>query len=96
MRALDGAPPGSEQSVVSAVALDDLVALLAEIDDREGTHGTWEFGGQAMSVTDLRRVDWGDGPAVPFGPWMYEMLASGLVAGGSAEREFGVVARPLA
>jgi hypothetical protein len=96
MRALDGSPPGSEQSVVSAVALDDLVALLAEIDDREGTHGTWEFGGQAMSVSDLRLVDWGDGPAVPFGPWMHEILASGLVAGGSAESEFGVVARPLA
>lgn len=97
MRALDGAlPPGSEESLVSAVALDDLVALLAEIDDREGTHGAWDFGGRALPLIDLRRIDWGDGPAVPFGPWMHEMLASGLVVGTSAEKEFGVVARSLA
>ena len=95
MRALDGALPGPEQPVISVVTRDDLVALLAEIDDREDTHGTWDFGGQALTLGDLRRVGWGDGPAVPFGPWMREILASGLVAGGSAESEFGVVARPL-
>ena len=97
MRALDGAlPAGSERAVVSAVALEDLVALLAEIDDREDTHGTWDFGGQVLALSDLCRVDWGDGPAVPFGSWMHEVLTAGFVAGGSAETEFGVVARPLA
>ena len=96
MRALDSAlPPALEGAVVSAVALDDLVSLLAEVDDREDTHGTWDFGGQAVALTDLRSLDWGAGPPVPFGPWMQQVLASDLVAGASAESEFGIPARPL-
>lgn len=88
-------PPDLEGSVVSAVALDDLVALLAEVDDREDTHGTWDFGGQATPLADLVRLDWGTGPPVAFGPWMHQMLASDLLAGASAEKEFGINARSL-
>jgi hypothetical protein len=96
MRSLGAAlPPDLEGSVVSAVALDDLVALLAEVDDREDTHGTWDFGGQAVPLADLVRLDWGAGPPVAFGPWMHEVLASDLLAGTSAEKDFGVTAQPL-
>jgi hypothetical protein len=96
MRAFeDTLPPALEGSVVSVVALDDLVSLLAEVDDREDTHGTWEFGGQIAPLADLRRLDWGTGPPVPLGPWMQDLLASDLVAGASAEKEFGISARPV-
>ena len=96
MRALAATlPPDLEGSVVSAVALDDLVTLLAEVDDREDTHGTWDFGGQATPLADLVRLDWGSGPAVPLGPWMHQILTTDLLAGTSAEKEFGITARPL-
>jgi hypothetical protein len=97
MRALAGGPATpSADRLVSAVALDDLVPLIAEVDDREDTHGTWDFGGKAVPLGDLLTLDWGSGPAVPFGPWMEGILASGPATGVSAEDEFGVVARPLA
>jgi hypothetical protein len=96
MRALAQGPPPPGGGHLSVVALDDLVPLVAEVDDREDTHGTWDFGGDAMALGDVLGLDWGEGPAVPFGPWMEEILRTGMVAGMSAETEFGVVARRLA
>ncbi|MGH2719970.1 MAG: hypothetical protein ACRDJO_00015, partial [Actinomycetota bacterium] len=96
MRALAaGLPAGLEDAVLAAVALEDLVSLVAEVDDREETHGTWEFGGIALPLEDLRTAYWGDGPAIPFSAWTTELLALGVEAGDSAEEAFGVEARPL-
>lgn len=96
MRAFAGGlPDGLRDSVVAAVAIDDLISLLAEVDDREETQGVWEFGGTALPLEDLRTAYWGDGPAVPFSPWTDEVLALGIAAGDSAEGAFGIEARPL-
>jgi hypothetical protein len=80
---------------VSVVALDDLVALLAEVDDREETQGSWTFGGTPAPLSRLAALDWGAGVVTPLHRWMEEVLASGLDVGNSAQDEFGVRADPL-
>ena len=96
MRSLaPGLPEVLKDAVLAAVAVDDLVRLVAEVDDREQTHGSWEFGGTALPLEDLRTAYWGEGPAIPFSPWTTELLALGVEAGDSAESAFGVEARPL-
>jgi hypothetical protein len=76
------------ESQVSVARVEDLVRLLAAADDRESTHGTWEFGATA-SLAKLKG-ELADGASRSPSPWLLELLKSGASGGSGASEVFGV------
>jgi hypothetical protein len=99
LRSLRGRPPnslpGAGEPMLATVRIDDLVTLLAAVDDREQTHGEWEFGGNAYPLTRLIDFAGSDGPLIPAGDLFLELLSTGVTAGQSAVDEFGISPKPI-
>lgn len=81
---------------VAVVRLEDLAAVVAAADDREGIDGTWDFGGYTYRLSELVELAGGPGPVMELTPWMLEILASAPAVGSSAEEEFEVKPEPPA
>jgi hypothetical protein len=80
---------------VPVVQAEDLVALIAAVDDREQAHGEWEFGGNIYLLKNLIGLPALDGQSSETSMEFFEALTTGLTVGQSATDEFGVAPRSL-
>lgn len=76
------------------VLAEDLVSLIAAVDDREKTDGSWELAGRAHPLSELCSLA-GEGPTPPPHRWLQQIIAAGTALGSSAEQEFRIQARAL-
>ena len=77
---------------ISVVAIEDLIAALVSVDDREGLSGVWELGGHAYPAGGGNAGGSTGERAVSL---LAEALEAGMSVGNSAYDEFGIAKQPV-